>query len=243
MGDDLRIFISYRRKDTGGYVGWLGSTLTPLLPKGRIFRDVDSIGPGEWKKAIDENLRLSDVVLCAIGDRWLSAAGEGNDQRRLDDPEDMVRWEIARALEFKGDRGCVVQVLIDEVLPPTHSSLPEDMRRLADMQGYRLRYEDWAGNVNNLLSHLHRIPFRRPGKLKGSEILARWNQGHDCPDWVGCQGGEYVFRNTKDEDQRLSKSFEVQFGGAKKNNNWFHVRVVAEVANANGDLGPPASSE
>ena len=133
MADDLRIFISYRRKDTGGYVGWLGSTLAPLLPKGRVFRDVDSIGPGEWRRTIDEELRLSDVVLCVIGDRWLSVP-EGSDQRRLDDPEDMVRWEIARSLRFKGDRGCVAQILIDEVLPPAHSSLHDDMRRLADMQ-------------------------------------------------------------------------------------------------------------
>lgn len=239
MGDDLRIFISYRRTDTGGYVGWLGSTLPPLLPKGRVFRDVDSIGPGEWKKTIDEELRLSDVVLCVIGDRWLSVP-EGSEQRRLDSPEDMVRWEIARSLRFKGDRGCVVQVLIDEVLPPAHSSLPEDIRRLADMQAYRLRYEDWSGNVANLLNHLRRIPFRRPGKLKGSEILARWNQGHDCPDWVGCQGGEYVFRSMKQPD-RLAKSFEVQFGGPKKNNNWFHVRAVAEVANATAGETPVSS--
>jgi len=239
VGDDLRIFISYRRKDTGGYVGWLGSTLVPVLPKGRVFRDVDSIGPGEWKRTIDENLRLSDVVLCVIGDRWLSATPEGSDQRRLDDPEDMVRWEVARSLRFKGDRGCVAQVLIDEVLPPAHSSLPEDMRRLADMQAYRLRYEDWAGNVDHLVSHLHRIPFRRPGKLKGSEIIARWNQGHDCPDWVGCGGGESVFKSMKEGDQ-LSKSYEVQFGGTKKNNNWFHVRVVAAAAQADlGELDPP----
>lgn len=242
MGDDLRVFISYRRRDTGGYVGWLGATLSRLLPKGRVFRDVDSIGPGEWKKTIDEELRLSDVVLCVIGDRWLSTP-EGMDQRRLDDPEDMVRWEITRSLRFKGDRGCVVQVLIDEVLPPAHASLPEEMCRLADMQAYRLRYEDWDGNVDHLLSHLHRIPFRRPGKLKGSEIVARWIQGHDCPDWVGCQGGEYVFRSMKDAD-RLTKSFEVQFGGSKKNNNWFHVRVVAEVASAKaGDRGAANSSE
>jgi hypothetical protein len=237
MADDLRIFISYRRKDTGGYVGWLGTTLGPLLPRGRVFRDVDSIGPGEWKKTIDEELRLSDVVLCVIGDRWLSATADG-DQRRLDDPEDMVRWEVARSLGFKGDRGCVVQVLIDDVFPPAHSSLPEDVRRLADMQAYRLRYEDWAGNVQHLVSHLHRIPFRRPGKLKGSEIIARWNQGHDCPDWVGSGGGESVFRSLKAAD-RLTKSFEVQFGGTKKNNNWFHVRVVAEVMQADaGDMGP-----
>lgn len=238
MGDDLRIFISYRRKDTGGYVGWLNSTFVPLLPKGRVFRDLESIGPGEWKKKIDEELRLSDVVLCVIGDRWLSATAEGSEKRRLDDPDDMVRWEIARALRFKGDRDGVVQVLVEEVAPVTHSSLPDDLRRLADMQAYDLRDRDWAGNVAHLLNQLHRIPFRRPGKLKGSEIIGRWNQGHDCPDWVGCGGGEKVFRSLKDAD-RLTRSFEVQFSGEKPNNNWFPTRKAAEIMQPEGwDLGP-----
>jgi hypothetical protein len=167
---------------------------------------VESIGMGDWKRSIDEGLRLSDVVLCVIGDRWLSITHEGGDQRRLDDPEDMVRWEVARSLSFKAERSCVAQVLLDDVPPPDKSSLPEDIRRLFDMQAYRLRYEDWAGNVANLLDDIRRIPFRRPGKLKGSEILTRWNEGHDCPDWIGCQGGESVFRSLKEGAGSIGRS-------------------------------------
>jgi hypothetical protein len=243
VGDDLRIFISYRRKDTRGYFGWLSSALEAAIPKGRVFRDVESIGMGDWKRSIDEGLRLSDVVLCVIGDRWLSITHEGGDQRRLDDPEDMVRWEVARSLSFKAERSCVAQVLLDDVPPPDKSSLPEDIRRLFDMQAYRLRYEDWAGNVANLLDDIRRIPFRRPGKLKGSEILTRWNEGHDCPDWIGCQGGESVFRSLKEGDW-LNRAFEVQFGGSKKNNNWFHVRVLAAAAPGDTEgTGSPVSPE
>jgi len=242
VGDDIRIFISYRRRDAGGYVGWLSSTLESALPKGRVFRDVESIGMGDWKRSIDEGLRLSDVVLCVIGDRWLSITHDVSDQRRLDDPEDMVRWEIARSLTFKASHGCVAQVLLDEVPPPTRTSLPKDIQRLSDMQAYRLRYEDWDGNVANLLDDLRRMTFRRRGKLKGSEIVTRWNEGHDCPDWVGCQGGVSVFRSMKEGDW-LKRPFEVQFGGREKNRNWFHVRVVAaSVRPDSGDaplLGSP----
>jgi hypothetical protein len=229
--DDLRIFISYRRNDTRGYVGWLSTTLAKALPKGRVFRDVESIGVGDWKKAIGEGIRLSDVVLVVIGDRWLSITHEGSDLRRLDDADDMVRWEVATALALKAERDCVAQVLLDDVQPPPKTSLPEDMQRLFDMQAYRLRYEDWEANVANLVAHLQRIPLRHRGKLKGAQILARWNEGHECPDWVGCGGGESVFRSLKEKDW-LSKDFEVQFGGSKKNENWFHVRVLAGSASA-----------
>jgi hypothetical protein len=111
------------------------------------------------------------------------------------------------------------------------------------MQAYRLRYEDWAGNVTNLLEDIQRIPFRRPGKLKGSEIATRWNHGHDCPDWVGCQGGEANFRSLKEADW-LTRPFEVQFGGTRKNNNWFPVSVLGAAApKESDDTSAPVSSE
>ena len=229
MGDDPRIFISYRRNDTRGYVGWLSSTLQSKLPKARIFRDVESIGMGDWKRSISVGLRLSDVVLVVIGERWLSITHDASGDRRLDDPEDMVRWEVARSLAFKADHDRVAQVLLDDVPPPPKASLPEDMQRLFDMQAYRLRYEDWDANVSNLVEHLRRIPVNRKAKLKGAEILSRWSEGHQCPDWVGCAGGESVFLSMKPEAW-ATRDFEVQYGGEKKNNNWFHVRVLGRAA-------------
>jgi hypothetical protein len=231
MADDLRIFISYRRSDTRGYVGWLSSTLASKMPRARIFRDVESIGMGDWKKSIGLGLRISDVVLVVIGERWLSVTQEGSDQRRLDDPEDMVRWEVANALAFKADRDAVAQVLLDDVQPPPRASLPDDLHRLFDMQAYRLRYEDWDANVTHLVDHLRRIPVNRKKKLKGSEILARWNEGRDCPEWVGCGGGESVFRSMKVADW-VNRDFEVEYTGDKKNNNWFHVGVLGTAGSA-----------
>jgi hypothetical protein len=234
VADDLRIFISYRRKDTRGYVGWLSSTLHSKLPRARIFRDVESIGMGDWKRSIGEGLRLSDVVLVVIGDRWLSITHEGGNQRRLDDPEDMVRWEVAGSLALKADRDSVAQLLLDDVPPPPKASLPEEIQRLFDMQAYRLRYEDWDANVTHLVEHLRRIPVSRKRKLKGAEILSRWEEGRDCPDWVGCGGGESVFLKMKKKDW-LSRDFEVQYTSDKPNNNWFHVRVLARAAELSAD--------
>lgn len=82
------IFISIAGRTPARYVGWLSSTLESALPKGRIFRDVESIGMSGWKKrSIDEGIPLSDVVLFVIGDRWLTIRREGSDQRRLAIPK------------------------------------------------------------------------------------------------------------------------------------------------------------
>lgn len=224
MAEDLRIFISYRRSDSRGYVGWLSSTIELQLPKARIFRDVESIGMGDWKRSIDEGIRLSDIVLVVIGDQWVSVSEEGSGRRRLDDPEDMVRWEVARALECKAPHGCVAQILLDDALPLAERELPEELRRLCDMQAFRLRYEDWQGNVSNLVEHLREPRFRRPAKLKGEQILERWRAGHESPLWVGCQGGESVFLSLK-KDDLLQRNYEVQYAGEQKNKNWFHVRL------------------
>lgn len=199
------------------------------MPRARIFRDVESIGMGDWRKSIGLGLRISDVVLVVIGERWLSVTQDRNDKRRLDDPEDMVRWEVTNALSFKADRDSVAQVLLDDVSPPPKSSLPVDLQRLFDMQAYRLRYEDWDANVTKLVEHLRRIPVNRKKKLKGTEILERWNKGRDCPEWVGCGGGESVFLGMKVADW-LNRDFEVEYMGDKKNNNWFRVSVLARSA-------------
>src|SRR5687768_762982 len=96
----LRIFLSYRRKETQGYVGWLAYCLEAQFGQGNVFRDVEALGLGDWRRALDASLRMSDVVLCVMGPGWATATHEGTDRRRLDDDDDVVRWEMAAALRF-----------------------------------------------------------------------------------------------------------------------------------------------
>jgi hypothetical protein len=59
----------------------------------RVFKDVDSIEPGDdFAKVITESVRSCAVLLAVIGDRWLAAASQ--DVRRPDDPGDFVRLGI-----------------------------------------------------------------------------------------------------------------------------------------------------
>lgn len=42
-----RIFINYRRDDSGGYAGWLYDRLAKHFDRDFIFMDIDLIEPGE----------------------------------------------------------------------------------------------------------------------------------------------------------------------------------------------------
>jgi hypothetical protein len=54
-----RVFISYRRQDTAAAVEHLHHSLGQLLGKDKIFRDVDTIQPGQdFETVIQEPIRI-----------------------------------------------------------------------------------------------------------------------------------------------------------------------------------------
>jgi len=94
-----RIFISYRRDDTAYAAGWLFDRLVDAFGPEQVFKDVDSIALGDdFVDAITAAVSSMDVLLALIGDKWLGMVDE-HGERRLDDPDDFVRLEIAAALE------------------------------------------------------------------------------------------------------------------------------------------------
>ena len=122
----LKIFLSYRRDDASGHAGHLFDDLTEL---GRydVFMDIEKIGAGlAFKQAIDGALASCDVFLALIGRRWLDAQ-DSDGRVRLENPEDLVRLEVGRALAREDVR--VVPVLVQDVEMPSSVALPEPLRR------------------------------------------------------------------------------------------------------------------
>ena len=129
-----RIFICYRRDDAGGYVGTLHDDLRREFGN-QIFRDVERSLPGDrFKRRIDRVLARCDVVAVIIGPGWLVRDAHG--ARRLDDPGDLVRREIATALSREDV--AVVPVLVGGASQPRSSELPADLRPLLDCTLYRI---------------------------------------------------------------------------------------------------------
>ena len=95
------IFISYRRDDSRHAAGRLADELAAEFGAASIFRDVESIAPGvDFEEALDQALSACAVMLVVIGPRWLSIT-DAEGRRRLEQPGDWIRTEVARALERK----------------------------------------------------------------------------------------------------------------------------------------------
>jgi hypothetical protein len=142
------IFISYRRQDSADWARWLSERLDARFP-GQVFRDVDSIGHGvAFDEAIAQAVSTCQVLLVVIGPKWLTATNaEG--QRRLDDPEDVVRLEIEAA--FRGGVR-VIPILVEGAMTPRQDELPESLGGLARVNALVLHPDRMNDDVSSLLT-------------------------------------------------------------------------------------------
>ncbi len=141
------IFISYRRDDSQAWAGRLYDALRRTFGPTRVFRDIDTLEAGvDYAEAIEQWLAKSEVVLVVIGPRWLPAA-DPNGRRRLDDPDDLTRLEVAAALR-RGIR--VVPVLVGGAAMPSGEDLPEDLRGLARRHAHEISDRRWDYDLEQL---------------------------------------------------------------------------------------------
>ncbi len=125
-----KIFISYRRSDSHWAAHEIFERLKPMARRGKdqIFIDLESIKPGEdFMKSIERGVSGCDVLVAMIGPNWIDTRHQDGG-RRLDDPKDIVRAEIASALRL-GIK--VIPVLLDGARFPSEAELPDDLKPLA----------------------------------------------------------------------------------------------------------------
>lgn len=147
------VFISYRREDAAADAGRLFDDLQRRCLKDQVFLDL-SIRAGEkFPELLSEKLRDCDVLLVLIGTRWLDVKNEDTGQRRLEDEQDFVRFEIASALAM---RKLVVPVLLPGAKMPRPGELPESIRELAWLNAFELRHNRWATDLNLLMQQFPR---------------------------------------------------------------------------------------
>ena len=142
-----KVFISYRRDDSAGYAGRVRDRLERELGPNLLFMDVDAIPLGTYfSKVLREEVAKCGVLLAVIGPNWLDARDEhGN--RRLDDPNDFVRIEIAAALQRNIP---VIPILLDGATIPKATQLPEDLQELALRNGMEIRHASFQDDMNRL---------------------------------------------------------------------------------------------
>jgi len=149
-----RIFISYRRGDTRWAAGRIYDRLVEKLGKESAFLDVTDIEPGEdFSDKIGQIIARCDVLLVVIGPTWLTLTDRAG-RRRLDDPRDLVRIEIAAALQ-RNIR--VIPVLLDETVMPQEQELPEELAALARRNAREVSYNRFHSDLDSLIRVLERV--------------------------------------------------------------------------------------
>lgn len=153
-----RIFISYRRDQDAGYAGWLCGLLNDHFGDHEVFRDIDDIEPGaDFVQVIDDEMRQCDAVIVLIGPNWLTIQDDKGG-RRLDNPEDFVRREIAAALA-RNVR--VIPALVRDAVMPGPHELPAPLRALARRNALQLSDARFKEDVSRLVSALEHA-LRKP---------------------------------------------------------------------------------
>jgi len=145
------IFISYRRDDSEGEAGRLFDDLVRAYGDDTVFMDVAGIQPGlDFRKAIDANVSGCGVLLAMIGPTWTSVA-DASGNRRLDNPSDFVRLEIAAALARSIP---VIPVLVHSAKMPSQDQLPDDLKDLAFRNSVEITHARWNSDVALLIGAL-----------------------------------------------------------------------------------------
>jgi len=148
------IAISYRRQDSSSVAGRLYDRLQAEFGKGSVFMDFDSIPYGvDFREHIKQTLQRAKVVVAIIGPEW--SGGKELSNRRIDDPTDFVRLEVASALE----NGIpIIPVLVNNTPMPEAKNLPPELEGLAFRNGLALDTGiDFHHHADRLIAGIHRV--------------------------------------------------------------------------------------
>lgn len=138
------IFISYRRDDSEGQAGRLFEDLSEVFGAEMVFMDVAGIKPGiDFRRAIEQQTASCGVLLALIGRSWLTVTN-ADGKRRLDDLNDVVRFETASALRRDIP---VIPVLVQGARMPRAEDLPDDLKELAFRNGVEITHARWDSDV------------------------------------------------------------------------------------------------
>lgn len=172
------IFISYRRKDTGGYAGRLYDHLKQELGPDSVLIDVEVEGTAEvLRQWVERVVPGSGVMLVLIGHKWIVSE---DGRRRLEEPGDIVRLEIELALLHDVP---IIPIQIDDAPRPKAVDLPDSIRKIMDFKGYDLNNSQWSAKATTIFQAiLSVIKTHAPILNRGVKIWNAWRAQN--PDMI-----------------------------------------------------------
>jgi hypothetical protein len=163
---------------------------------GTSFIDVKNLRLGtNFSKQLRYEVQSCDAFIALIGPDWLDACDEhGN--RRLDDPNDFVRIEVAAAL--KRDI-LVIPILLNGTKMPPADQLPPDLQELSFRQAFAVDNASFEADVERLTKELDKVVKRSDRPVfydlprEFAEALAElYRPGNSFSDVFGILFGLYI---------------------------------------------------
>jgi hypothetical protein len=170
-----RIFVTYRRDDSQADAGRICDHLVDRFGRNQVFFDIDTIPPGEdFVQYLQAKVSECDVLVAVIGKHWLAATDEQG-TRRLDNPNDFVRLEIAGALKRNIP---VFPILVDGADMPRAQDLPDELAALSRQQAIELRQVGFRQQLQLLFQAIEekrreQRRARRPRIFRSAPALSR----------------------------------------------------------------------
>jgi hypothetical protein len=167
-----QIFISYRREEASAWARLVKHRLLERCSGNKIFIDVDTIKPGiDFVDAIEKAVSGCDVLIAIVCRDWLTSS-DSRGKRRLENPEDPVRLEVATALKREIQ---VIPVLVDGARMPQYDDLPGDLKSFARRNAIEVSHSRFKEDSKRLISAVKQASGRPP--------MPSWTQ------WAGLSAG------------------------------------------------------
>jgi TIR domain len=152
-----KIFVSYRRNDASSEAGRITDWLDRHFGEDEVFMDINALEPGvDFVQMIEQEVETIDALIAVIGPSWVDAEDE-HGKRRVEDPADWVRLEIANALR-RGIR--VIPVLVKGAAMPPAAKLPEDLQPLRRRNALPITERHWRAGIQELIEALDGVVTR-----------------------------------------------------------------------------------
>lgn len=154
-----QIFISYRREDSAYPAGWLYDRLSDRFGADQIFKDVDTLQPGDdFVDVITSAVGACDVLLAVIGPDWVTIA-DPQGRPRLFNAGDFVRLEIEAALNRKV---LVIPLLVEGARMPSVTDVPPSLAPLVRRHALELTPGRFSRDAEDLIEVLQQAVSRPP---------------------------------------------------------------------------------
>jgi hypothetical protein len=219
MEHSPKLFICYRRDDTGGDAGRLNDTLIQLLGTGSTFFDLSSIVPGrDFEVELKRALSQTRFLLALIGPKWEIVADSVH-KPRLHDENDYVRMELLAGIENDVP---VVPVLLNRNSVPNAVDLPDVLRPITKLQAFEIRRDRWTDDVSVLLKKLDiALDPEEDRQARQVAAMVEWKR-RDHPDSTPRRWVVYIDNHSEapiivKEVRAVSKSLDLSI------EDWGHV--------------------